>query len=410
LLRAAYFCALDFEAIMTIKGKIILKKGKEQSIRRFHPWIFSGAIHKIEGAPEDGSWVEVLDSKDQTLGFGHYQRGSISIRMLLFGQNAPSANLWTEKIRAAVQVRKSAGLPSAQTRAFRLIHGEGDGLPGLIVDYYEGTAVVQAHSIGMHLDRHAISGALQDVLEEDLKVVYYKSQSTLPGKLRDADQDEYLHGMGVVPHVITEYGNKFYVDWEEGQKTGFFLDQRENRRLLGDFSKDKKVLNTFCYTGGFSVYALNAGASLVHSVDASEKAVALTRKNIELNGFNSNIHKSFAEDTFDFLKEKSGEYDVIILDPPAFAKHRDARHQAVRGYQRLNSEAMRVIKPGGIVFTFSCSQVVDRQLFYDTVVAAAIQAGRNVKVLHHLSQPADHPVSMFHSEGEYLKGLVLYVE
>ena len=395
---------------MIIKGKIILKKGKEQSIQRFHPWIFSGAIHKTEGDLEDGSWVEVSDFKDQTLGFGHYQKGSISIRMLLFGKSIPSPKVWSDKIRAAIQVRKSAGLPSTHTNAFRLIHGEGDGLPGLIVDYYEGAAVVQAHSVGMHLDRAAIAEALQDVLGNDLKVVYYKSQTTLPGKLRDGDQNEYLLGMGVVPHVISEYGNKFYVDWEEGQKTGFFLDQRENRRLLGDFSKDKKVLNTFCYTGGFSVYALKAGAHLVHSVDASEKAVALTRKNIELNGFNANIHQCFAEDTFDFLKEKNGDYDVIILDPPAFAKHRDARHQAVRGYQRLNSEAMRVIKPGGIVFTFSCSQVVDRQLFYDTVVAAAIQAGRNVKVLHHLSQPADHPVSMFHSEGEYLKGLVLYVE
>lgn len=395
---------------MIIKGKVILKKGKEQSIQRFHPWIFSGAIHRTEGNLEDGSWVEVSDFKDQTLGFGHYQQGSISIRMLLFGKNAPTQTVWSEKFEAAFRVRKSAGLPSTSTNAFRLVHGEGDGLPGLIIDYYNGAAVVQAHSVGMHVDRMAIAEGLQQVLGDDLKVVYYKSQSTLPGKLRDADQNEYLLGMGVVPHVITEYGNKFYVDWEEGQKTGFFLDQRENRRLLGDFSKDKNVLNTFCYTGGFSVYALSAGARLVHSVDASEKAIALTRKNIELNNFNANIHKCFAEDTFDFLKNRTEEYDVIILDPPAFAKHRDARHQAVRGYQRLNSEAIRAIRPGGIVFTFSCSQVVDRQLFYDSVVAASIQAGRNVKVLHHLSQPADHPVSMFHPEGEYLKGLVLYVE
>lgn len=395
---------------MIIKGKVILKKGKEQSIQRFHPWIFSGAIHRTEGNPEDGSWVEVSDFKDQTLGFGHYQQGSISIRMLLFGKSAPTRKVWSEKFDAAFRVRKSAGLPSTNTNAFRLVHGEGDGLPGLVIDYYDGAAVVQAHSVGMHLDRMAIAEGLQQVLGDDLKVVYYKSQSTLPGKLRDADQNEYLRGMGVVPHVITEYGNKFYVDWEEGQKTGFFLDQRENRRLLGDFSKDKKVLNTFCYTGGFSVYALSAGARLVHSVDASEKAIALTRKNIELNNFNANIHKCFAEDTFDFLKNRTEDYDVIILDPPAFAKHRDARHQAVRGYQRLNSEAIRAIKPGGIIFTFSCSQVVDRQLFYDSVVAAAIQAGRNAKVLHHLSQPADHPVSMFHPEGEYLKGLVLYVE
>jgi 23S rRNA (cytosine1962-C5)-methyltransferase len=395
---------------MIIAGKVILKKGKEHSIQRFHPWIFSGAIHKTEGSLDDGCWVQVVDFKDVTLGFGHYQNGSISIRMLSFGKTTPTDRLWYDKILAAYQLRNSSSLPSKITKAFRLIHGEGDGLPGLIIDYYDGAAVLQAHSVGMHLERNDIAQALRKVLGEALQVVYYKSQSTLPGKMRDAQQDEYLLGMGVIPHVITENGNKFFVDWEEGQKTGFFLDQRENRKLLGDFSNGKKVLNTFCYTGGFSVYALNAGARLVHSVDASAKAIALTEKNIELNGFNAQIHRCFAEDTFDFIKEKEGEYDVIILDPPAFAKHRDARHQAVRGYQRLNAEAMRVIKPGGIIFTFSCSQVVDRQLFYDTVVSSAIQAGRNIKVLHLLTQPADHPVSIFHPEGEYLKGLVLYVE
>jgi 23S rRNA (cytosine1962-C5)-methyltransferase len=395
---------------MTITGKVILKKGKEQSIQRFHPWIFSGAIQKMEGDLVDGCTVEVQDFKNKTLGFGHYQNGSIAVRMLSFDKQPPTAELWIQKFTAAYQVRVSAGIPSKTTQAFRLIHGEGDGLPGLIVDYYDGAAVMQAHSVGMHVDRHVIAEALQHVLGEDLKVVYYKSQSTLPGKMRDVEQDGYLLGMGVVPHIVVEHSNKFFVDWEEGQKTGFFLDQRENRKLLGEFSREKKVLNTFCYTGGFSIYALNAGARLVHSVDASARAIALTEKNIELNGFNSNIHRCYAEDTFDFLKEREGEYDVIILDPPAFAKHRDARHQAVRGYQRLNAEAMRVIRPGGIIFTFSCSQVVDRQLFYDTVVAAAIQSGRTVKVLHHLTQPADHPVSIFHPEGEYLKGLVLYVD
>ncbi|HYG17385.1 MAG TPA: class I SAM-dependent rRNA methyltransferase, partial [Ohtaekwangia sp.] len=340
----------------------------------------------------------------------HYQQGSIAIRILSFGATVLAESFWEEKIDAAVAVRRSASLPSADTLAFRLIHGEGDGLPGLIVDYYAGAAVMQAHSVGMHLSRAAIAEALQKVLGKELQVIYYKSQSTLPGKMRDAEMNEYLCGMGVVPHVITEYGNKFYVDWEEGQKTGFFLDQRENRRLLADFSRGKKVLNAFCYTGGFSVYALRAGAQLVHSVDVSEKAVALTRKNLELNGFDSNLHTCFAEDTFDFLKQNPSDYDVMVLDPPAFAKHRDARHQAVRGYQRLNAEAMRAIRPGGIIFTFSCSQVVDRQLFYDTVVSSAIQAGRSIKVLHHLSQPADHPVSIFHPEGDYLKGLVLYVE
>ncbi len=394
---------------MIIQGKITLKKGKEHSIERFHPWIFSGAIQTLEGAVEDGGWVEVKSYKGKVLGFGHYQNGSIAVRMLSQETETPSQHFWVDKLRAAVTLRAAAGLPASSINAFRLIHGEGDGLPGLIIDLYDSVAIMQAHSVGMHIDRHAISEALQQVLGEGLKTVYYKSQSTLPGKMRSADQDEYLFGMTAVPHVITEHGNKFFIDWEEGQKTGFFLDQRENRKLLGDFSKGKHVLNTFCYTGGFSVYALQAGAALVHSVDASEKAVALTRKNIDLNGFNSNYHTSYAEDTFDFLKDKQGQYDVIILDPPAFAKHRDARHQAVKGYQRLNMEAMKAIKSNGILFTFSCSQVVDRQLFYDTIVSAAIQAGRQIKVLYHLAQPADHPVSIFHPEGEYLKGLVLYV-
>jgi 23S rRNA (cytosine1962-C5)-methyltransferase len=291
-----------------------------------------------------------------------------------------------------------------------LIHGEGDGLPGLIVDYYNGVAVMQAHSVGMHVDRMHIVEALKACLPEDLKAVYYKSQTTLPGKEREPVSDEYLHGMSAVPHLILENGNKFFVDWEEGQKTGFFLDQRENRKLLSLFTAGKSVLNTFCYSGGFSIYALAAKASLVHSVDASEKAITLTRKNIEVNGFSAMEHPCFAEDVFDFMKGKQGDYDVIILDPPAFAKHRDARHQAVKGYQRLNVEAMKIIKPGGIIFTFSCSQVVDKKLFYDTIVSAAIHAGRQIKVLHHLSQAPDHPVSIFHPEGEYLKGLVLYVE
>lgn len=395
---------------MNIDGKIILKKGREHSMERFHPWIFSGGIQSKEGQHSDGCWVEIQNHKKKTLGFGHYQNGSISIRVLAFGDQVPSENFWQEKLSKALRARNSSGLPTAQTNAFRLIHGEGDGLPGLIVDFYDGVAVVQAHDAGMHIDRKEIAQGLQDVLGDGLKSIYYKSHGTLPGNLRDTHEDEYLLGMGAVPHVVVENGNKFMVDWEEGQKTGFFLDQRENRRLVGDFSNGKKVLNTFCYTGGFSVYALNAGAELVHSVDASEKAIDMTRKNLELNGFSSKVHRCFAQDTFDFLKEEREDYDVIILDPPAFAKHRDARHQAVKGYQRLNTEAMKAIKPGGIIFTFSCSQVVDRQLFYNTIVSSAIHAGRQIKVLHHLSQPADHPVSIFHPEGEYLKGLVLYVE
>lgn len=394
---------------MTISGKIILKKGKEISIQRFHPWIFSGAIQKMEGAVIDGAWVEVQDFKNQTVGFGHYQNGSIAVRMLSFRPEIPDGNFWFQKFLNALAVRKSAGLPDKNTNAFRLVHAEGDGLPGLIVDYYAGALVVQAHSAGMHIDRLDIAQALQQVFDKDLVAIYYKSQSTLPGKLRDTGADEYLYGSTMTDHIVLENNNRFYIDWREGQKTGFFLDQRENRKLLGDFSREKKVLNTFCYTGGFSVYALTAGASLVHSVDSSQKAIDLTVKNLELNKFNPEIHACFAADTFDFLAEKRDAYDVMVLDPPAFAKHRDARHQAVRGYQRLNAEAMRAIKPGGIIFTFSCSQVVDRQLFYDTIVSAAIQSGREIRVLHHLSQPADHPVSMFHPEGEYLKGLVLYV-
>jgi len=394
---------------MTIGGIVILKKGKEISIQRFHPWIFSGAIQKLEGTVTDGCWVEVTDLKANTLGFGHYQHGSIAVRMLSFKKDKPDDTFWREKMSDALQLRKSASLPDEKTNAFRLIHGEGDGLPGLIIDYYAGALVMQAHDAGMHLDRHAISIALRDVFQDSISAIFYKSLSTLPGKMRDEARDEYLLGSSSPKKIIVENGNRFYVDWEEGQKTGFFLDQRENRKLLGAFSTNKKLLNAFCYTGGFSVYALTAGAALVHSVDSSQKAIDLTRENISLNGFDPELHQCFAADTFDFLKDKQGEYDVIVLDPPAFAKHRDARHQAVRGYQRLNVEAMRAIRPGGILFTFSCSQVVDRQLFYDTIVSAAIQAGREISVLHHLSQPADHPVSIFHPEGEYLKGLVLYV-
>ena len=394
---------------MATSGKVILKRGKEISIQRFHPWIFSGAIQKLEGPITEGCWVEVIDFKNHTLGFGHYQQGSIAVRMLLFSHEKSTESFWKEKISNALALRKSAGLPGPRTNAFRLIHGEGDGLPGLVVDYYNGVLVVQAHDAGMHLERHAIAQALQDVFGNNASAIYYKSHTTLPGKMRESETDEYLFGDLSASHTILENGNQFYVDWQDGQKTGFFLDQRENRKLLGTFSANKKVLNTFCYSGGFSIYALTSGAVLVHSVDSSQKAIDLTVKNITLNGFDPLSHQSFKADTFDYMKDKRNEYDVIVLDPPAFAKHRDARHQAVRGYQRLNVEAMRAIKTGGILFTFSCSQVVDRQLFYDTIVSAAIQAEREISVLHHLSQPADHPVSIFHPEGEYLKGLVLYV-
>jgi 23S rRNA (cytosine1962-C5)-methyltransferase len=388
-----------------ISGTIFLRKGRDHSVKRFHPWIFSGAIFSTEGNPEDGEWVEVKDAAKQTLGYGHYQKGTITVRVLSFDAQPPTNALWKDKITSALHQRKTTDVISEQTNAYRLIHGEGDGLPGLIVDVYHGVAIMQAHAAGIHRDRHAIAKAIEKALP-GVSAIYYKSQSTLQVKT----ENEYLVGMAAAPHVISEHGNKFLVDWEDGQKTGFFLDQRENRKLLGEMSKGRSVLNTFCYTGGFSVYALQAGAKRVHSVDSSEKAIALTRKNIELNGFDAEQHGCFTEDTFDFLKDKKDQYDLIILDPPAFAKHKEARHQAMKGYQRLNSEAMRMVKPNGIIFTFSCSQVVDKQLFYDTVVSAALIAGRNIKVLHHLSQPPDHPVSIYHPEGEYLKGLVLYVE
>lgn len=383
-----------------ISARIVLKRGREQSLLRFHPWVFSGAIQQVEGNPSDGDWVEVADSSQRVLAVGHFQKGSITVRVLHFGSLLPP-RLYMEKLEKAFLLRKL--VRTSATTCWRLAHGEGDGLPGLIIDFYAGVAVMQAHSAGMHADRHAITAALKGAMGDELAAVYYKP--LIPGS-----SGEYLLGMAAVPHAVSEHGHAFLVDWEEGQKTGFFLDQRENRSRLASYAAGRKVLNTFCYTGGFSVYALRAGAHLVHSVDASAKAIDMTRRNIEANGFLPPQHESFVADTFDFLKEKKDLYEVIILDPPAFAKHKDARHQAMKGYQRLNAEAMRCIAPGGILFTFSCSQVVDRQLFYDTVVSSAIQSGRTIRVLEHLSQPADHPVSIYHPEGEYLKGLVLFVE
>jgi 23S rRNA (cytosine1962-C5)-methyltransferase len=388
---------------MEIKGKITLKKGKETSIQRRHPWLFSGAIEHIEGNLTDGDWVTVMQAGGKVLGHGHYQKGSITVRLLSFEQELPGPGFYTAKISTAAKQRANINIQSSVTNAYRLIHGEGDGLPGLITDLYNGVAVVQAHSHGMHHDRMIIAAAIKEVFGDNLSAVFYKNQAIPNSK------GEYLLGMAAVPHTILEHNHKFLVDWEEGQKTGFFLDQRENRLLLGSYAMNRAVLNTFCYTGGFSVYAAQAGASLVHSVDASERAMEMTRKNLHLNGFDPTQHECFTADTFDFLKGKENLYDLIILDPPAFAKHKDSKHQAMRGYQRLNLEAIQKIRPGGIIFTFSCSQVVDRQLFYDTVVSSAIQSGREIKVLQHIGQPGDHPVSIYHREGEYLKGLVLYV-
>lgn len=396
--------------MIQVQGEVRLKKGKELSILRFHPWVFSGAIQSVTDNTTEGAWVKVVNYTGSTLGYGHFQNGSIAIRMLSFTDKKPTEQFWKDKLIAARAQRARIHLPSESTNAFRLVHGEGDGLPGLILDYYDGVVILQAHSAGMHNDRTNIASALADLFGNALKAVYYKSQGPLPsGSLRNSP-DEYLFGSCNVPHKILEYNNTFEVDWEGGQKTGFFLDQRENREVLRRISNNKSVLNTFCYTGGFSIYTLQGGASLVHSVDSSLRAIEATRRNLTLNGFDPSIHECFGADTFDFLKDKKDVYDIIILDPPAFAKHRDARHQAIKGYQRLNTEAMRMIRSGGIIFTFSCSQVVDKKLFYDTIVSSGIQAGRKIKVLQHLSQPADHPVSIFHPEGEYLKGLVLYVE
>ena len=388
--------------------KVLLNPGKDESLKRFHPWVFSGAIKKTLGEAGDGDIVEVQSSKGDYLGTGHYAKGSITVRVFSFDKTYTEQRFWKTKIQKAYNYRKQLGLVNnPDTNVYRLLFAEGDGMPGLIIDFYNGTAVLQSHSVGMHLVKPQIIQALQEIYRDGLKAIYDKSEESMPKQAEIKATNGLVWGV-TETNEVKENGHTFYIDWEHGQKTGFFIDQRESRKLLGEYSKDKMVLNTFCYTGGFSVYAANAGAKEVHSVDSSKKAIALTDKNIELNNIQN--HKSFAEDTFDFLKGKENIYDVIILDPPAFAKHQNVKHNAVLGYRKLNEAAIRAIKPNGILFTYSCSQVIDRKLFYNTVMAAAILAGRNIRVMHHLSQPADHPVNIFHPEGEYLKGLVLYVE
>lgn len=390
--------------------KVVLKSGKDEAIRRFHPWVFSGAIKKIYGRPTEGGLVEVFDNKDAFLGIGHFQDGSITVRIFSFERLIPDETFWELKIGQAWKVRESLRISGQEhTNAFRLLHAEGDGLPGLIADVYGNTAVIQSHSVGMHIHRQQIANAIHKVSSGAISNVYYKSSDTLPSSVPSDETQGYLLGAKDESFIL-ESGNRFKVDWEEGQKTGFFLDQRENRRLLASYSSGKSVLNTFCYTGGFSIYALHAGASLVHSVDSSRKALTICDENATLNGFDSERHQSIPSDTLDFLKTTDRIYDIIVLDPPAYAKHLDARHNAVQGYKRLNASAIQRIAAGGLLFTFSCSQVVDRRLFESTIMAAAIQAGRTARVVHHLSQPPDHPVSAFHPEGEYLKGLVLYFE
>lgn len=388
--------------------KITLHKGKEQSPLRFHPWIFSGAIKTVEGRAGDGDIAEVYSGQNQYLGTGHFQNGSIAVRLFSFSKQEIDAAFWLGKLQAAYNYRKSIGLTdNPATNTYRLVFGEADELPGLIIDFYDGHAVLQAHSIGMHMIRKELAEALKTVYGGALKTIYDKSKETLPKNYALGIENTFLLG-DTGRTLVKEYGNSFYVDWEKGQKTGFFIDQRENRKLLAEYSKGKTVLNTFCYTGGFSVYAAHAGANLVHSVDSSKTAIELTNENARLNKLSN--HEGFCMDTFDFLKGKENIYDLIVLDPPAFAKSRNVSHNAVIGYKRLNAEAIRQIRPGGIIFTFSCSQVIDKQLFFNTVTAAAIEARRRVKVLHYLSQPADHPINVFHPEGEYLKGLVLFVE
>ncbi len=390
--------------------KITLKPGKEQSVKRFHPWIFSGAIARMTGKPAEGEWVLVYSSENEFLAAGHYQIGSIAVRVLTFVDVEPDDNFWKNKIESAWKLRQSLGFDNNnETNVFRLIHGEGDGLPGLIVDFYNGTAVMQSHSVGMFLIRDLLAKILKEVLGDRLNAVYDKSAKTLPFKADISPVDEYILGEQGETQV-TEYGLKFKVDWQEGQKTGFFIDQRENRLLVQQYSRNRDVLNMFCYTGGFSFYAMKGGAQMVHSVDASASAIEITRQNVELNFPGDARHEAFVADGFEYLKNIKDQYDLIILDPPAFAKHRDTLSQALKGYKRINTRAFEQIRSGGVLFTFSCSQVVTKDQFREAVFSAAAIAKRNVRILHQLTQPADHPVNIYHPEGEYLKGLVLFVE
>lgn len=390
--------------------KIFLKTGKDQSLKRFHPWIFSGAIARAEGNPEEGEVVEVYTAENTFIAVGHAQIGSIAVRVLSFEQETIDHQFWVKRLTAAFELRKTLGLVAGeQNNAYRLVHGEGDNLSGLIVDVYAGTAVMQAHSPGMHFARHDVAKAMKEVMGDDLQNIYYKSETTLPYKAELGQENGFLLGGHAEP-IAVENGLKFHADWLKGQKTGFFVDQRDNRSLLEKYSAGRSVLNMFCYTGGFSFYAMRGGAKLVHSVDSSGKAIELTNKNVELNFPGDSRHEAFAVDAFKFLDNMEEKYDLIILDPPAFAKHKDVLRNALQGYQKLNAKAFRKIKPGGVIFTFSCSQVVSKDNFRLAVFSAAAQSGRKVRILHQLTQPADHPINIYHPEGEYLKGLVLYVE
>lgn len=391
--------------------KVYLKPGKEESLKRFHPWVFSGAIARVEGEPEEGEIVDVYTSKKEFIACGHFQIGSIAVRVLSFVQETIDHEFWVRKLAVAKDLRVALGLiGNPQNNTYRLVHGEGDNLPGLIIDVYDYTAVMQAHSAGMHVYRMEIADALSEVMGDVIENIYYKSETTLPFKADLLSTENGFIKGGSPENVAMENGLKFHVDWLKGQKTGFFVDQRENRHLLERYAKGRNVLNMFCYTGGFSFYAMRGGANLVHSVDSSAKAIDLTNENVELNFPGDARHKAYAEDAFKYLDRMGDQYDLIILDPPAFAKHRDALRNALRGYTKLNAKAFEKIRPGGILFTFSCSQVVNKENFRNAVFTAAAQSGRSVRILHQLTQPGDHPVNIYHPEGEYLKGLVLYVE
>ena len=385
-----------------------LKRGKEDSFLRFHPWVFSGAIQQADGDLSEGEVVRVVRNDGTFLAIGHYQAGSIAVRILSFHDVAIDDQFWFSRLESALRMRIAIGMAdNPQNNTYRLVHGEGDLLPGLIIDVYGKTGVMQAHSIGMHLSRVQIAEQLAKVMGPRIENIYYKSETTLP--FMDHMENGFLYG-GSQENTAIENGLMFYVDWLHGQKTGFFVDQRDNRSLLEKYARDKRVLNMFCYTGGFSFYAMRGGAKLVHSVDSSAKAIELTNRNVQLNFPGDSRHQAYCEDAFKFLEQADNQYDLIILDPPAFAKHRGALHNALKGYTRLNNKAFQKIQPGGILFTFSCSQVVTKDHFRNAVFTAAAQAGRKVRILHQLHQPADHPINIYHPEGEYLKGLVLYVE
>ena len=391
--------------------RVYLNPKKEESLKRFHPWVFSGAIHHTDEPLEEGEIVDVYDSRNNYLATGHCQIGSIAVRILTFRQETIDYEFWKKRLEAALHLRKQLGLVNRPNNTvYRLIHGEGDQMSGLIADIYGNTAVMQAHSPGMHIARHELAAALKELPGNFIKNIYYKSEGTLPYKADLEAEDGYLYGGTDIPDFVTENGLKFRIDWVKGQKTGFFVDQRENRELLEKYAENRKVLNLFCYTGGFSAYALRGKADRVHSVDSSSKAIDLTRANMDLNFPGDPRHQAFAEDAFRYLEKTDQPYDLIILDPPAFAKHRNVLKNALQGYKKLNASAFEKIRPQGIIFTFSCSQVVSKEEFRLTVFSAAAQSKRNVKILHQLTQPPDHPINIYHLEGEYLKGLVLWVE